>query len=158
MTTAQKYTIAGRLRRAIIDLAQAGNYVERGDAPRTVANIGTAVDHLTEALATIRAGAPDYNNTSKNVGRGRAPRPSGPKPVALADGDLLHNVHDAPPRSGDPQWGTLRSPWLACGCGKKDVRGRRTNRLKGRPSDPGHHGHSTWHRNRKRSRAMAGPP
>ena len=84
MTTAQKYTVAGRLRRAIIDLSQAGNYVERADTVRAVRNIEAGVDHLTEALVAIREieGIPppgrDTQKSGGRSGRGR-PRPSGPK-------------------------------------------------------------------------------
>ena len=85
MTTRQKYTVAGRLRRAIIDLSQAGNYVERADTVRAVRNIEAGVDHLTEALGAIREieGIPPPNPNTQNLkggrrGRGR-PRPSGKK-------------------------------------------------------------------------------
>ena len=159
MTAAQKFTIAGRLRRAIIDLAQAGNYVERGDAPRTVANIGAAVDHLTEALATIRACGPDSDNRIKGGPAARSPPGEkksrtyrwedikiDPRCVVTAIGDMEHNVHVGPPAATDPLWGTLKSPWLSCGCGKKDIRGRRTARLSGKRHHPNHPAHAAWHR------------
>ena len=163
MTAAQKFTIAGRLRRAIVDLAQAGNYVERADTVRTIRNIEAAVDHLTEALAAIREaeGIAPPNSDTRTKGGPAARSPSGkkklrtyrwedikidPRAIVTAVGDMEHNVHVAPPSTEEPKWGTLKSMWLSCGCAKKDIRGRRTARLSGERDHPNHPSHGAWHR------------
>ena len=139
---------------AIVDLAQAVNYFERGNGRRHRLNLKSALDNIgfyMEGLPAdpdtrTKGGAPQRRSPPGKKTRRWEDIRIEPRAVITAGGKAEHNVHIAPPAKGEPKWGTLKSPWLKCGCAKKDIRGRRVAKLAGNETHPGHAVHAHWHR------------